>query len=61
MNTPSEQEFRQLRDRIYKTEPRWGTDAGWEAVRRNWMKPENIAWLRAQPQNRVIENAVAKS
>lgn len=26
-------------------------DANWEHVRNNWMKPENVKWLEAQPQN----------
>ena len=49
----TEQEVRKLRDNIYGDEPNHRTDAGWEHTRHNWMKPENIEWLKAQPQNQT--------
>ena len=49
--TPQELYVRRLRDRIYGSEPKFRTDANWEHVRNNWMKPENVKWLEAQPQN----------
>ena len=50
----TEAAVRQLRDNIYRTEPRWGSDAGWEACRENWLRPENVAWLLRQPQNAAM-------
>lgn len=47
----TEQEVRKLRDNIYGSEPKYRTDAGWEHTKDNWMTPENVAWLLAQPQN----------
>lgn len=50
MNAPAtESEVRQLRDNIYgKT-----TAQGWANCKDNWMKPENVQWLREnQPKKK---------
>lgn len=52
-NPPTEQEVRALRDNVYGTQPKFRTNEGWAATRENWMKPENVAWLRQQPQNKT--------
>lgn len=38
---------RRLRENIYG----YVDDVGWFAVRDNWMKPENVRWLKDQVQN----------
>ncbi len=48
----TEQEVRKLRDNIYGQKPQNRTDKGWEGCMENWMKPENIEWLKNQPQNK---------
>lgn len=57
MNNAAEDEsgVRRLRDAVYGSEPKYRTDAGWESVRENWMKPENIEWLKRQPQNKNFQ------
>jgi len=46
--TSQEKRVRELRDAIYGR----ASDEAWEAVKDNWMTPENVDWLRSQPQNR---------
>jgi hypothetical protein len=43
----SEQEVRKLRANIYGE----CTDKNWAYCKDAWMKPENIQWLKRQPQN----------
>lgn len=40
-----EHELRALRDRVFESA---STDENWRAVRKNWMKPENVEWLLQQ-------------
>lgn len=42
----TEQEVRKLRDTIYGPEAKYCTAEGWEACKANWMRPENVEWLR---------------
>lgn len=49
MNEPTEAEVRALRDAIYGP----GSDNNWDNCKEAWMRPENIAWLRAnQPRGK---------
>jgi len=40
---PTEAEVRALRNRVYDHEI---SDASWSAIKSNWLKPSEIAWLR---------------
>lgn len=51
MSQPTEECVRGLRNNIYGPNPKYCTDDGWESTKHNWMKPENVRWLEAQPQN----------
>lgn len=39
----SENEIRELRDRVFGIP---STDNNWIGCRENWMRPENVRWLR---------------
>lgn len=43
-STPTEAVVRAWRAKVYGE----CTDENWEAVRENWMKPENIEWLKRE-------------
>jgi len=43
--TLTEQEVRALRDRLYGVPT---ADDQWENCKANWMKPEEVQWLRDQ-------------
>ena len=51
VSQPTEECVRGLRNNIYGPNPKYCTDDGWESTKANWMKPENVRWLEAQPQN----------
>lgn len=44
MKLTSEAQVRELRERIYGPI----TDASWECVKANWLKPENVRWLQQE-------------
>jgi len=40
----SESEVRKLRDTVYGH----SSDAGWEACKENWMRPDSVEWLKKE-------------
>lgn len=40
---PTEQQIRQMRDRVFLTP---ATDKAWDACRASWSKPESLQWLK---------------
>lgn len=45
----TEQEVRAMRDRVYGTTGDVGRDNNnWEGCKHHWLKPEEVAWLRAK-------------
>jgi len=47
----TEAEVRALRDRVFGEA---STDNNWEACKHLWMRPDQIAWLLAQPPHKNI-------
>lgn len=48
-----ERYVRGLRNSLYGTGPDYGTESGWQAVKANWMKPENVKWLEEQVRTAI--------
>ena len=49
----TEPEVRALRDRVYgRTGDPVRDEKNWSASRDHWLRPENVAWLLAQSQNK---------